>query len=165
MRVPSVRDIKREREQIALQFEQQRLRLDLTIVRSLSNYKYIVSDRGKQYRALVLPCSFDYYEYRLNVGKQRVEMLIVSRHNAVVPVVVVSLEQIMLYEPLAAPDLGREQRKKNDQEDAQLLLSKYILNFESAHEELAKMTPRSRQRYRRKKERYLKKRIGRPWAS
>lgn len=165
MCVLTARDIKLQRERIALQFEQERIRLDLSIVRPLPNFRYIVCDQGREYTAIVLPCSFDYYEYRLNVGKQRVDMLIVARHNAVVPVTVASLEQVTLYAPLDAPELARDESKRRNGEEAKLLLSKHILNFESARAELARMTPRTKQRYDRKRETYLKKRVGRPWAS
>ena len=165
-RAPTARDIQAARDRIALQFQHERMRLGLAVVSALPNYKYIVRDGSREYTAIILPTSFDFYEFRLNVGKQRVDMLIVSRHNAVVPVAVVSLADVTLYEPLASPILPeRDQSKKNTQEDARLLLSKLILEFESAKEELAGMTDRSRRRYEARKREYLKKRIGRPWAS
>lgn len=165
-RAPTARDIQTDRDRVALQFQHERLRLGLAVVRVLPNYKFVVRDGSREYTAIILPTSFDYYEFRLNVGKQRVDLLIVERHNAVVPVAVCALIDVTMYEPLAAPILpGKAEGKKNTQEDARLLLSKLILNFESAHEELAGMTDRSRRRYAARVREYLKKRIGRPWAS
>ena len=159
-----VRDIEEKRKQLALQFQQECFRLQMKIVRMSGNFLFVIHDNGREYRALILPTTFDYYEYRLNVGKVRVDMLIVERHNAVVPITVTSLQDVTTWEPLAAPDLGRESRAKNNKDDAHLLLSKYILNFEGAYEELARMNPRSRRRYNQRRAQYLKKKRGRPLA-
>ncbi|GCE04239.1 hypothetical protein [Dictyobacter aurantiacus] len=164
---PTARQIRSQRDRVARQFEQELIRLGVVVERRLSNYRYIVRDliEHKVYRAIVLVTSFDYYEYRLNVGQKRIDMLIVQRHNAVVPVTVISLEQVMKVAPLDAPTLHREHALRRNHEEANLLLSKYILNFESAFEELAKMNPRTKQRYDRRRELYLKSKQGRPWAS
>ena len=163
----TVPPLKTRREQAAYQFEQEALRLGFTVEQTLRNYRYVVRDTrtDTQYTAMILPSSFDYYEYRLNRGKRRVSLLIVQRHNAVVPLPVVSLSQVYLFEPLEVPTLHRAESKRRNHEEAMLLLSKLIMNFESAWEELGRMSERSRQRYERLKDHYLKGRIGRPWAS
>lgn len=167
MNTPTAKQIRPARETVARQFEQEMIRLGFTIERVLPNYRFVLQDRveKKTHRAIVLPCSFDYYEYRLNVGKRRVDMLIVARHNAVVPVEVICLETVTKYAALDSPNLVRTDGKRRSTEEANLLLSKYILNFESAHEEIAKMTTRTRIRYDQRREMYLKARRGRPWAS
>src|SRR5579884_271490 len=95
-RAPTASDIRQDRERVAIQFEQQLVRLNLEIVRTLPNFKYIVRDGRQEYTAIVLPTSWDYYEFRLNVGKRRVDMLIVARHNAVVPVAVCALADVTM---------------------------------------------------------------------
>jgi hypothetical protein len=168
MRVTTTRLLKSAREETAYQFEQEIVRLAFTVQEKLRNYRYIVTDNRthKQYTAMVLPTSFDYYEFHLNRGKRRVDLLIVRRHNAVVPIAVLSLSQVQLFEPLAVPDLGREESKRRNHEEANLLLSELLLNFESAWEEVnEQMSDRQRQRYQRRVKEYSRGRIGRPWAS
>jgi hypothetical protein len=159
--------IKDARKRIAYQFELEAARLNFAVERILPNYRYIVQDllKGGTYTAMVLRSSFDFYEFRLNRGKRRVDMLIVERHNAVVPVRVVSLTQIKDYPPLDVPEIARPKAKRRNAEEVNLLLSKLILNFESAEEEISKMDPRTQQRYYKRKQAYLNARIGRPWAS
>jgi hypothetical protein len=159
--------IKDARKRIAYQFELEAERLNFAVARRLTNYRYIVHDllKGGTYTAMVLRSSFDFYEFRLNRGKRRVDLLIVERHNAVVPVRVVSLSQIKDYPPLDVPEIARTRAKRRNPEEANLLLSKLILNFESAEEEIRKMDPRTQQRYHKRKQAYLSARIGRPWAS
>jgi hypothetical protein len=171
MRTSTTRDIRLAREQVAYQFHQEAIRLHLVVEESLGNYRYRVYDNhtNKRYIAMVLPCSFDYYEFRLNVARKRKtknsDMLIVEHHNAVVPVPVCSLSQVRIYEPLEAPALHRKDSKRRNHEESMLLLSKLILNFESAYDELSEMTLRSKQRYLAMRAEYLKPRIGRAMGS
>jgi len=167
MHQSTVSQLKPLRKATAYQFELECLRLGYTVERLLTNYRYQVRDTktGKVYTAMVLPTSFDFYEYRLNSGKRRVDLLIVQRHNAVVPVHVASLSQVRTYDPLAVPDIEREHSKRRNHEEVQLLVSKLLLNFESGWDELSSMSERHKRRYLRLRERYLKPRVGRPWAS
>lgn len=171
MRSSTTRDIRLAREQVAYQFHQEAIRLHLVVEESLGNYRYRVLDRqtSKQHIAMVLPCTFDYYEFRLNVARKRktknADMLIVEHHNAVVPVPVCSLSQVRIYEPLEVPQAHRKDSKRRNHEESMLLLSKLILNFESAFDELSKMTPRTSRRYLAMRAEYLKPRIGRAMGS
>jgi hypothetical protein len=167
MNHPTTKHIKEKREQVAYQFELEAVRLGFVVERRRSNYRYIVTDQQqkKEYTALVLPSSFDFYEYRINLRKRRIDLLIVERHNAVVPIRVVSLSQVEDYPPLHVPVLTRSKAKRRNHEEKGLLLSKLILNFESAERELAMLDPRTRRRYRAEMREYLHARIGRPWAS
>ncbi len=168
MRSPTTRDIRLAREQAAYQFHQEAIRLHLVVEETLGKFRYRILDQHKSrcFIAMVLPCSFDYYEFRLNAGKKRkIDMLIVEHHNAVVPIPVCSLSQVRIYEPLEVPQLFRKESKRRNHEESMLLLSKLILNFESAYDELSKLTPRSRQRYERLRREYLKPRVGRAMGS
>ncbi|HLI06504.1 MAG TPA: hypothetical protein VKV40_08050 [Ktedonobacteraceae bacterium] len=163
----TVKDLREIRAQAAYQFELESLRLGFTVVSHLTNFRYVVRDgqTGTQHTAIVVPYSFDFYTFHLHQGKQHVDMLIVQRHNAVVPVRVLSLENVTSYAPLDVPLIERQTRKRRNHEEMCLLVSKLLLNFESAHEELARMPERTRQRYLHRAQCYLKPRIGRPWAS
>ena len=167
----TTKQIKQQRQQAAQQFELESLRLGYVVERSLTNFRYLVREAkrkgkgGEPQIAMVLPTSFDFYEYRLNSAKRRVNVLIVQKHNAVVPLKVVSLSQVTSYDPLFVPNIEREERQRRNHEEAMLFVSKLLLNFESAWEELKDMSDRSQQRYIRLRNEYLKPRVGRPWAS
>jgi hypothetical protein len=114
---------------------------------------------------MVLCSSWDFYEYRLNRGKQRIDLLVVQRHNAVVPLPVLSLETSREYTPGTVPDIGRAHAKKPNHEETMLLVSKLLLGIDGAEAELAQLSPRSQQRYKQRCKAYLRPRQGRPWAS
>ncbi len=155
------------RRQAAYQFELQASKLYLSVQRRLTNYRYVVKDeiKGSELTAVVLARSFDFYEYRLNRGKQRVDLVIAQWHNAVLPVRVISLDRAAEYEPGSVPNITREQAKRPNHDETMLLVSKLMLGLDSAKEELSRMHPRTRQRYIARCREYLKPRIGRPQAS
>ncbi len=155
------------REKAAYQFEIQAARLDLPVLRRLPNYRYVVRDdiQGGELTAMVLANTFDFYEYRLNRGKQRVDLLIVQHHNAVVPIRVISLDKSEEFAPGTAPALVRSGAKRPNHDEMVLLVSKLLLGTASAQEELAKMPSRTRQRYLQRCNEYLGPRVGRPVAS
>src|SRR5712692_2819476 len=127
------------RKQAAYQFELQASKLYLSVQRRLTNYRYIVKDeiKGSELTAMVLARTFDFYEYRLHRGKQRVDVLIVQQHNAVVPVRVIALDTVAEYEPGTVPTISRAGAKRPNHEETMLLVSKLILGLDSAKEELA----------------------------
>src|SRR5205814_1407835 len=87
------------REAAAYQFELQAARLGFSVLQKLTNYRYVLRDntRGCELVAITLACTFDFYEYRLNKGKQRIDLLIVQEHDAVAPIPVVSMEDSREY--------------------------------------------------------------------
>ena len=162
------KSIRAERTRLARTFELECIRLKFAIVAVLPNFCYRVVDQrtNQEYEALILRSSFDFFEFRLNRARLPDNtLLIVGRHNAVVPVRVASLSQVYLYEPLEVPTLERSNAKRRNTEEVNLLLSKYILEFESAYDELAQMDARTRRRYDRRRETYLKAKRGRPWLA
>jgi hypothetical protein len=159
---------RQRREQAAYHFELQAERLYLSVLQRLTNYRYRVRDtlRGVELTAMVLSHTFDFYEYRLNKGKQRVDLLIVQQHNAVVPLPVLCLADSRFYDPGQPPaTTARPGARRRNAEERRLLLSKLLLGLESATDELARLSPRSRRRYATLCREYLKPRVGRPWAS
>src|SRR5438445_5768507 len=126
MKTSTARDIKSIRDQIAYQFFQEAIRLHMVVEENLGNHRYKIRDQHTNTVsiAMVLPCSFDYYECRLNVVKKRkiqIDLLVVDRHNDVVTIPVCSLKQVRIYVPLAVIQISREYRKRLKNEDTQLL--------------------------------------------
>jgi len=159
---------RQKREAAAYQFELQANKLYLSVQKRLTNYRYLIQDEtepGKELTAMVLCNSWDYYEYRMNKGKQRVDLLIVQHHNAVVPLPVLSLDTSLEYTPGNVPDIGRANAKRPNHEETMLLVSKLLLEVDGVEAELKKLSPRSQQRYKQRCKQYLRPRVGRPWAS
>ncbi len=158
---------RQRREAAAYQFEIQADRLCLSVKQRLTNYRYVVHDFIKEIdlTCIVLAETFDYYEYRLNRGKKRVDLLIVQKHNAVVPVRVLCLGDDREYDAGKAPDMSRENVQRRNRHEASLMVSQLLLGTQSAQDALDAMPTRMRQRYLQKRDEYLKPRIGRPWAS
>src|SRR2546425_4688636 len=128
---------RQKREAAAYQFELQADKLNLSIVRMMTNYRYIIQDtyQSTELTAMVLCCSFDFYEYRINQGKQRIDLLIVQRHNAVVPLRVIELTTGNDYQPGATPVLKREKVLRRNSEEVRLFVSKLLLGLEAAEKE------------------------------
>src|SRR5205085_2972478 len=98
----------------AYQFEIQAQRLFLSIVHKLTNYRYVVRDetKGAELTVMVLASTFDFYEYRMNRGRQRVQLLVVQNHNAVAPLPVICLTDSQEYDPGQAPRIERPDAKR-----------------------------------------------------
>lgn len=161
-------DMRHNREEAAFQFYIQAGRLGYTISRRISPYKFLVKDeddwRGKEYIAIVLPCSFDYYTYRLY--RNTFDLLIVQRHNAVVPVNVIDMNTSTKYFPGDRVDeLMRENIKRRNKDEKALLLSQIIAGTNDGKQALSAMPTRMRQRYLKEAKAYLHGRVGRPFAS
>jgi hypothetical protein len=158
---------RQKRQETAYQFTLQAGKLFFSIVKAFPNYRYIVKDesRGKELTALVLFSSWDYYEYRINRGKKRVDLLIVQHHNAVVPLPLICLESGKEYRPGVEPEATRPNAKRPNTDEVRVLVSKLILGVDGIDEQLQKMPPRTRQRYLQRCSTYKQPRIGRPWAS
>ncbi len=158
---------RQRREAAAYQFEIQADRLCLSVKQRLTNFRYVVHDHLKDtdLTCIVLAETFDYYEYRLNRGKKRVDLLIVQKHNAVVPVRVLCLDDDREYDVGKAPEVNRENAQRRNRHEVMLVISQLLLGTQSAQDALDAMPARMRQRYLQKRDEYLKPRVGRPWAS
>ena len=155
------------REAAARHFEVQADKLYLSIQQRLTNYRYRCHDelRACDLTVMVLADSFDFYEYRLNSGKRRVDLLVVQKHNSVVPLRTICLSDSSEYQPGALPHIERDGRQRRNRDEVALFVSRLLLGSESAEQELAAMHPRTRQRYLKRRNEYLRPKVGRPWAS
>lgn len=157
-----------DRQQCAYQFEIQTHRLKFHIKQRLRNNRYILIDEkhnNQEVTAIVLVTSFDYYTYRLNRGKHRIDLIIVAHHNAVVPVRTVCINDSREYQAGTQPDIERPGRKRRNADEVKLLVSELLIGAKSAQAELEAMDTRTRQRYIKMRNEYLRPRVGRPWSS
>lgn len=158
-----------EREQAAYQFRIQAERLSYAIDKRLSPYKFLVTDLNdfykQQYTVIVLPESFDFYTYRL-FKHRKFDILVVQKHNAIVPVNVVDMETSKKYFPGDKVDKAmRDNIKRRKPDEKAFLLSQIIAGTTGGKEIIANMPDRMRQRYLKEAKSYLKGPVGRPFAS
>ncbi|HEY0754247.1 MAG TPA: hypothetical protein VGD98_09815 [Ktedonobacteraceae bacterium] len=157
---------KRRRLAVAYQFELQAAKLGFSVVQKRGGYRYLVQDRktGGQLAACVLPCTFDFYEYRLSKSKHVAGLLIVQEHNAIAPVPVLCLQSGRLYDPGVSALPERTNRKRRNQAEAKLLVSGLLIGDRGALASLQAMPLRTQQYYRARCQGYLHGRVGRPWV-
>lgn len=163
-------ETRQDREQASYQFCIRAGGLGYEIVKRVSPYKFAIRDtddwRGVLLTAIVLPETFDYYTYRMFRGKKTFDLLIVQRHNAIVPVDVVDMRSGGKYFPGdKIDDLMREHIRRRNADEKALLLSQIIAGARDGKQALNAMSPRMRQRYLKEAQSYLRGRIGRPFAS
>jgi hypothetical protein len=161
-------DMRSEREQAAYQFQIQAGRLGYGVLKRLSPYTYLVKDvddyKGTISTAIVLPVSFDFYTYRMQKSAA-FDVLIVQRHNAIVPVNVIDMKTSMKYFPGDRIDaVMREHAKRRNADEKALLLSQIITGTKDGQRLLHDMSPRMRQRYLKEAQGYLRGRVGRPFG-
>lgn len=159
-----------DREAAAHQFFIRSAGLGYTVVHRLSPYKFAVQDvddwRSTPLTAIVLPETFDYYAYRLFRTKKKFDLLVVQRHNAIVPVNVIDMKSGSKYFPGdKIDDLMRATIKRRNADEKALLLSQVIAGANDGRQALQAMSPRMRQRYLKEAQGYLRGRVGRPFAS
>src|SRR5450432_3449003 len=96
-------DMRQDREAAAYQFSIRAGGLGYEMVGRVSPYKFVVKDvddwRGTPITAIILPQTFDYYTYRLFRSTKKFDLLIVQRHNAIVPVNVIDMKTGAKYFP------------------------------------------------------------------
>src|SRR5258708_10386738 len=129
---------RQQREAASYQFELQAHKLYLSIVKRLPNYRFMLLDEIaplSPIHAMALVQSFDFYEYRLNHGRARIDLLIVQEHNAVVPIDCLELKTGTIYHAGQAPAMERDTRKRRNQDEKKLLVSHLLLGTEHATRE------------------------------
>ncbi len=157
------------REQAVYQFRIQADVLGYEIVRKVTPYMFVIRDvfnhSSPQIMALVLPETFDVYRYRI-FKKHDFNLLVVRRHNAIVPTNVLDMQTGLKYFPGSKIDaLMRENARRRNADEKLLLLSQIIVGAESGKEALETMSERMRQRYQKEADSYLTGRIGRPFQA
>ena len=128
----------------------------------------IVEYQGKQIPAIVLVRSSDYWEHRLHLTPNLCGLLIVHRHDSLVPLPVLSLEDGHEY---AAEDLPKKYEKLSAARDehsrhaAKVMLGALLCGVKEAHDLLLSMPESTRRKYELKMHTYQRRQRGRPLAS
>src|SRR3989442_443159 len=117
---------KQRRLRGARQFGLQAARLGYSIWRWLNGLSFLGVDRerGDELTACVLASTFDLYEYRL---QRQPGLLVVQEHDAAAPVPVLCLLDGRLYDPGVFKLEEREDRKRRNQREVRLLVSRLLI--------------------------------------
>ena len=126
----------------------------------------IASARYGQRRLLLLPFSADYWVFPPKAAARRSpeEYLLVSwRHNSVVPLPVLALDEGYLYAPYEFPH-GFDLQAKLTKKSSKIFLGALLAGIQGAYDRLSSLPRSTRQRYERKL-RSVSVRPGRPRAA
>jgi hypothetical protein len=118
---------------------------------------------NEQYNAVVLVHSFEYYERRYHVAKQKPTLVLCFTHDTVVPVPVLSMKAGNYAEAYGVPeeidDVAEQRWSKTG---AQVLLGMYISGVRLAQTIVKELPPSTRNRYLQRVEDLGKRKRGRP---
>ena len=155
------------RQNVAYQFELQAARLQFRVMNHQRNYRYKLYDErhARELVAIVLPESFDFYRLRLHRSQAKVDMVVCQRHNCILPVRCVSMEESHEYGAHSVPRNMRTQRQRRNLDECNLFVSQLLLGVKKAYTELQEMPERTRERYLARRDELLRSRRGRPWSS
>ncbi len=122
--------------------------------------------RGRQYNAVIIPRSFDFYEMRYHIARHVPTLIICFQHDTVVPVMCLSLKagRIAMPYELPAQITNVEAQRHRSKIGSQCLLGMYLCGMKSAqniihHKDFPKTT---RKRYLQRAKELGKRRPGRP---
>lgn len=124
--------------------------------------------QGRHLRAVVLVKSSDYWEYRLHLASNRPGLIVCHRHDSLVPLPVLSLEDGREYQ---AEDLPKkyeqlaQARDEHSRHAAKVLLGALLCGVKEAHDLLLAMPESTRRKYELKMHTYQRRQRGRPLAS
>lgn len=160
---------RQRRAVVARQFELCMPKYPLKVLERLTNYRYRLYDeaRSVEMLATVLVASFEYYENRLMLNKTGIDLIVCQHHNSALPVWCLELDTAHLYKPGTAPDMRHtpNTRMRRTQDEQKILISQIILGVDSAMVTLNTMPYRTKRRYLKLREMYLKPKVGRPFTS
>lgn len=127
---------------------------------------YEVTMNGKQYRAVVLSTSFDYYRLRYHLAEVPPTLVICFTHTTVVPIAVLSLKVGNFAQPYELPeeinDVGTQ---RHSQLGSQVLLGMYLAGLRTAQTMVNELPTSTKNRYLRKVKTLGRRKRGKPVSS
>src|SRR5882757_5407891 len=136
----------------------------VTSVTHIRGRSYSVTMNKECYTAVVLPSSFDFYQKRYHLAKQRPDLVICFAHNTCLPVPVLSMKAGKLAQKYDLPTgiTNVEQQRHRSKIGSQVLLGQYMCGMREAQEMVNKFEPTTRKRYLQRAKDLGKRRRGRP---
>ncbi len=139
---------------------------EVSSVKAFHGNVYTVTMQGKDYTAVVLLASFDYYEKRYHMAKVLLPSLVICfEHNTVLPVPVLSLRAGNLAKPYELPlsiDLPDLEVKRRSKLAHKVLLGMSLSGLRKAQDILRELPETTRRRYTSELKALGKRGKGRP---
>lgn len=124
--------------------------------------------QGRKVAGVVLVQSSDYWHYRLHLACNPIGLIVVHRHDSLVPIDVLSLEDGREYAPEDLPQKYTslsDVRNEHSRHAAKVLTGALLCGVKEAHDILASMPESTRRKYEMKMSHYQRRQRGRPLAS
>jgi len=118
-------------------------------------------------RGVALVRSSDYWEYRLHLQRGAIDLVVCYRHDSVVPVHVLALEDGRAYEPEDLPGKYTTLdavKAEHSRYAAKVLVGALLCGKKAAHDLLLAMPESTRRKYEAKMHHYQRRQRGRPLA-
>lgn len=141
-------------------------RADNYAVKDISHIRgraYSVLMEGKQYNAVILHTSFQYYELRYHLARVKPNFIICYQHNTVIPIPVLSLKAGRLAKEYELPEEIKDiADQRFTKVGCRVLLGMYISGVKYAQDLVKKLNPTTKSRYLQKAHDLSKRKRGRP---
>ena len=142
-------------------------RADNYAVKDISHIRgraYSLTMAGKQYNAVVLYTSFQYYELRYHLAKVKPTFIICYQHNTVVPISVLSLKAGRLAKEYELPEeITDVEAQRFTKTGSRVLLGMYISGVRYAQDLIKNLKqPTTKARYLQKAKDLSRRKRGRP---
>jgi hypothetical protein len=142
-------------------------RADNYAVKDISHIRgraYSLTMEGKHYNAVVLFSSFQYYELRYHLARQKPNLVVCYQHNTVVPIPVLSLKAGRHAKEYELPeDITDIEAQRFTKTGCRVLLGMYISGVRRAQDIIKDLeSPTTKARYLQKAKDLSRRKRGRP---
>ena len=130
-------------------------------------FSFTCTFQGKQVHGVVLVQSSDYWQYRLHLARTPIGLVVCHRHDSLLPVNVLSLEDGREYAPEDLPkkyETLDAVKTEHSRHAAKVLIGALLCGVAAAHDMLLAMPESTRRKYEAKMHRYQRRMRGRPVA-
>jgi hypothetical protein len=136
----------------------------VTSISHVRGRAYFIIMEGKHYNAVVLFNSFQYYELKYHIAKQKPTLIICYQHNTVVPIPVLSLKTGRHAEPYDQPEeITDVAEQRFTKVGCRVLLGMYISGVIYAQDLIKSLkSPTTKARYLQKAKDLSTRKRGRP---
>lgn len=120
---------------------------------------------GEHYHAVVLVSSFEYYEYRYHLAKERPNLVVCYTHDTVLPMKCLSLRFSNLAEPYELPEQITDlEQQRWSRTGARVVLGAHMCGLQSARALMHDLPATTRKRYQARARQLSQRRTGKPVA-
>jgi hypothetical protein len=136
---------------------------DVTNVVPIQGRTYSMSMNGRDYNAVVLIHSFQYYELRYHIADIAPELVVCYVHDSVLPIPVLSLRVGNFAQPYELPEnITDIPSQRTTKTGSQVLLGQYISGVRAAQEYIKDLPVTTRKRYQARARMLAKRQRGKP---